>query len=167
MFIYDFIQLDFPFQTVREHVERGSTWLAPLAAGAYVDGQELRVRVGPTDAPKIFAKEVRVTLGSSRKRGDGVVVPLRLEATGPASLFPVLDADLEIAPRGPSITQVALWGLCDPPCGAVGRSIDRLVLHRLAEATIRSFLTRVAAALQDGSGPHVCAAGLADHVVAS
>lgn len=165
MFIYDFIQLDCPFPIVRERVERGGTWLAPLAAGAYADGEELRVRIGPADAPRVFTKEVSVALGPTRERNDGIVLPLRLEATGRPGLFPVLDADLEFAPLGSSMTQATLWGSCAPPLGAVGRGLDRVVLHCLAEATLRSFLRRLAVALRDGSGQPVCAEPTADWVV--
>lgn len=154
MFIYDFIQLDSPFPIVRARVEGGGRWLEPLAAGAYADGDELRVRIGPADVPRVFNKEVSVAVGPARQRGDGVVLPLRLEATSRPSLFPVLEADLELAPLGSSMTQVTLWGSCAPPLGAVGRGLDRVVLHRLAEATIRSFLRRLVAALRDDDDEH-------------
>ncbi|HZD75078.1 MAG TPA: hypothetical protein VE776_14525, partial [Actinomycetota bacterium] len=44
-------------------------------------------------------------------------------------------------------TQLAISGRYDPPLGTVGRTIDRIALHRIAEATIKDFLDRVAATL--------------------
>jgi hypothetical protein len=38
----------------------------------------------------------------------------------------------------------------DPPLAGFGRQADRLLLHRVAEASVRSFLTRVAASLAPG-----------------
>lgn len=152
MFVYDFVQLDCPFETVRQHVERGGRWLEPLAADAYADAEELLVRIGPVNKPKVLTKEVRVSLGPVRTRADGIVLPFRVEATGFPGLFPILDAHLEIAPLGSSMTQLTLWGSCDPPLGALGRGIDRVLLHHLAEATVRALLTRVVDALRDASG---------------
>jgi len=34
-----------------------------------------------------------------------------------------------------------------PPLGVVGRTIDRVLLHRVAEATVKDFLDRVGAAI--------------------
>lgn len=64
--------------------------------------------IGPADAPRVLNKEVSVAVGPVRERADGIVVPLRLEATGRQSLFPILDADLDLAPLGSSMTQVTL-----------------------------------------------------------
>jgi hypothetical protein len=66
------------------------------------------------------------------------------EATGSGRLFPKLEADLELAPLGPSRTQLAISARYRPPLGAVGRVVDRAALHVVAEATIKDFLDRVA-----------------------
>ena len=80
--------------------------------------------------------------------------PLRWAASGASGLFPSLDADLEVAPLRPGRTQLAMSARYDPPFGAVGRAIDRAVLSRVAEATLKDFLDRVAemiAEKRDGS----------------
>ena len=38
-----------------------------------------------------------------------------------------------------------------PPFGELGARLDRALLHRVAVSTVRSFLVRVAASLNDGS----------------
>ena len=73
--------------------------------------------------------------------------PLRWTASGHAGLFPALDADLEVAPIGPGRTQLAMSARYVPPFGAVGRTIDRALLSRVAEATVKDFLDRVAEAI--------------------
>jgi hypothetical protein len=62
-------------------------------------------------------------------------------------LLPRLDAELELAPLGRHRTQLAISGRYEPPLGTVGRTVDRLALHRIAEATIKDFLDRVATTL--------------------
>ena len=46
-------------------------------------------------------------------------------------------------------TQVAISARYTPPLGALGRAIDRAVLHRVAEATLKDFMDRLRAALLD------------------
>jgi len=69
-------------------------------------------------------------------------------AVGAAGLFPSLEADLEIAPLAQGRTQLAMSARYMPPLGALGRAIDRTVLFRVAEATLKDFLDRLAAALR-------------------
>jgi hypothetical protein len=78
------------------------------------------------------------------------VVTLRWEAAGASErLFPVLDADITLIPDGDDATLIGLQGVYGPPAGSVGEMLDRAILHRIAAATIRSFLNRLAAAIQD------------------
>ncbi len=78
--------------------------------------------------------------------------PLRWKASGPADLFPSLDADLEVALLGPGRTQLAMSARYVPPFGRVGRVIDRAVLSRVAEATLKDFLDRVAQTILGSRG---------------
>ncbi len=83
-------------------------------------------------------------LGAPVRAGSTTVFPLRWTATGAAGLFPSLDADLEVASLRSGRTQLAMSARYVPPLGAVGRVIDRAVLSRVAEATLKDFLDRVA-----------------------
>ena len=74
------------------------------------------------------------------------VVPLRWDGDRSERLFPSLDADLEIAPLSADRTQLAISARYVPPLGVVGRAIDRAMLFRVAEATLKDFLDRVARA---------------------
>jgi len=53
-----------------------------------------------------------------------------------------------VAGIGASRTQLAISAQYDPPLGSVGRALDRALLHRVAEATLKDFLDRVAAAVE-------------------
>ena len=84
-----------------------------------------------------------------------LVLPIRWTASGVSGLFPALEADLEVAPLGPDRTQLAMSARYEPPFGPIGRAIDRAVLFRVAEATLKDFLDRVANALVEGAEPAV------------
>lgn len=64
---------------------------------------------------------------------------LRLEPEDHSAMFPVIDADLEVEPIDPSGTMVSLLGSYEPPLGALGAAVDRLVLHQMAELTLKGF----------------------------
>jgi hypothetical protein len=66
-----------------------------------------------------------------------------------------MEADLEISPLGPDESQLRLSGSYDPPLGSIGRQLDRLLLHQLAEATVRAFLSQLVTALLDQPEPGV------------
>jgi len=122
-------------------------WLAPLAAAAMSEGEALRLRIGPLGAVPLLAKIVSLEVGEPLKRDEVTVVPLTWKATATPGLFPVMSADLEIAGLDSELTQLTLRGRYEPPLGAVGRRLDRLLMHRIAEASVRSFLGRLAATL--------------------
>ena len=46
-------------------------------------------------------------------------------------------------------------GSYDPPLGSVGRQLDRLLLHQLAEVTVRALLRQLVAALLAEPAPHL------------
>ncbi len=77
-----------------------------------------------------------------------LVVPVRWVATGATgAMFPQLDGNLELAAADADRSMLRLNGAYRPPLAAVGGGLDRLLLHRVADATIRRFLQDVAAGL--------------------
>ncbi|MDQ1483922.1 MAG: hypothetical protein QOF35_1998 [Actinomycetota bacterium] len=148
MLVYDFTHIPLPIAEVRHRllVAVGGLW-QQVAEAAYDEGEDLLSRVGPFGPVPGLSKAVSVRAGSVRERGDGFVMPLRWSATGNTELFPVMQADLEIAPLGAQESQLRFSGSYDPPLGSLGRHLDRLLLHQLAEATVRALLSQLVAAL--------------------
>jgi hypothetical protein len=105
-------------------------------------------RVGPAGPVPGLSKLVRVHFLEPVRRGAVTVTGLRWEATGPGGgLFPVLDANITLVPQGDQATLLKMEGVYGPPAGTVGTGLDRMILHRVAAATIRHFLHRTAAAI--------------------
>jgi hypothetical protein len=78
-------------------------------------------------------------------RGEGAVLALRWQAAGPGGrLFPALDADMSLTPAGEHSTRLSLAGVYRLPLAALGAGLDRAVFHKVADATVRSLLARVA-----------------------
>ena len=49
---------------------------------------------------------------------------------------------------GPKRTQLSISARYRPPMGPLGRALDKAMLHRVAEATIKDFLDRVGERLE-------------------
>jgi hypothetical protein len=106
---------------------------------------EGHARVGPI--PGLW-KLVTVRYLEPAQQGTTTTVGVRWEATGIAGrAFPVLDANLTLTPDQQQAAILSLHGTYRPPGGQIGAELDRAVLHHLAQATLRSFLTRVADAI--------------------
>jgi hypothetical protein len=120
---------------------------------AVAEGMEFVMAVGPRSG-RFPAKEVIVQLLPGRRSGPRFVVPLRWETTGHAGrLFPSLDADLELtAGEQPSTSRLSIIGRYEPPLGALGQTIDRAVMSRVASATMNTMLREVAAHLERLAG---------------
>lgn len=149
IFVQDFVDLARPFEQVQEPFLGDGSWLAPLASAAEEDGESLRVRIGPSWGAGRVTREVRVVLQPAWDRGDALIIPLSWEPVGLQSLIPSLRGDLGIAPLGPDNCRITLSASYVPPLGELGVRLDHAAMRRVAASTVRSFLARVAASLQD------------------
>lgn len=150
MLVSDFAQIDRPFDAIRDElVASGSAWLGELLVAAYEEGERLSLKVISSIGPLRVSKRVWAELGEMEVKPDRVTQPLRWRATGTTGLFPAMVADLEITPMGPSMTSISFMGRYVPPLGPLGREVDRVLLHRLAQASVRALLERVAGRLAE------------------
>ena len=117
-----------------------------LASEAYGEGVTVFAQAGVGG----LAKTVEIDSIPAYARGPATVIPLRWTATGPlGSAFPVLDANVELT-GSDSGTDLMVVGSYRPPFGALGVALDRLVMHGVAQATVRRFAVRLAA-IADGA----------------
>jgi hypothetical protein len=120
--------------------------LSPRDADAA--GERLLSEVGfASSGDRRVDKEVEIAIGAPSGAGSQTRLPMSWKATGPTRLFPSLEADLEVASLGPRRTQISISGRYRPPLGPLGRMLDRAMLHRVAEATVKDFLDCVGTAL--------------------
>ncbi|GAA0531820.1 hypothetical protein GCM10010172_10690 [Paractinoplanes ferrugineus] len=123
--------------------------LETVSRTAYDSGQRLLTQIGPFGGVAGLSKLVRIHFLDPRADHDTLSLALRWEATGAAGgLFPVLDADLILAPDGEA-TRMRLLYSYRPPLGKLGAALDAAVLKRVADATIRTLLDNVGELLAD------------------
>lgn len=123
-------------------------WLGNASGAAYREWSTSLARVGPLDSVPGMSRLVEVRFRDLITHGESAALALRWEATGPGGgWFPVLDAGVALVPVAESATTLSLAGSYRPPLGKAGALLDRVVLRRVAVATIRGFLERVGAAV--------------------
>lgn len=150
MFVAHDIMLDVGFAAARSRLLNliGGSGLTGASRAAYDDGLAGIVRVSPFgDLPRVD-RPISVRCLAPSERDDGMTTALRWEASGAArDLFPVLDADIALSPFGPAVTRLALAGVYRFPFGCRGAVADRVVLRRVADATVRALLVAIADSL--------------------
>jgi hypothetical protein len=128
--------------------------LLDASQAAYGDGAAGIARVGLSGTWPGLSKLVTIHAGEVAASADGARLPLRWDASGPgSSLFPALDADITLVPDGEHATMLTLTGVYRPPLGMVGAMLDRAILNRVATATIRDFIGRLAQDIEQQNQP--------------
>lgn len=123
--------------------------LRGLSENVYQGGMDYLLRVGPLGSVPGASRLVRVQFAEPVLRPGMMSVGLRWEAAGvTGGLFPALDADIRLSDEDDGMVRVELTGSYRPPLGAIGTELDRLVLHTVATATIRTLLAQIAAVLE-------------------
>jgi hypothetical protein len=150
MFVDHCVSLDMAYPAARSRFLRlaEGNWLDGVSRDAYAEGLAGRLKVGPLGGVPGVSKLVRVSLLDPVRRDHLVLVPFRWEATGPMGrLFPVLDANLVLGTGDNGQAVLRITGVYRPPLDGLGEELDRLMLHRVAAATLKSLLRVIAGRL--------------------
>jgi len=149
MFVRSYVELNLPITDVEGVLLRTpAEWVPGLAASAEERGHQLLCEVGFPVSRRQVGKRVEIELGSPVRTPGRTWLPITWRATGPHGIFPTLEGELEVAALGSHLTQLGLSARYKPPFGPIGDALDRALLHRVAEATIRDFVERVGAAVR-------------------
>jgi Rrf2 family protein len=147
--IADTVQIELPTPVIAARLGAGTSWLTAHAEAC--DIEELRIRVGPGWP----GTTVAVYLGQAARADEDLVIPLIWEASGPAGIFPRFEGEFRLSPVDPERSELRLSGRYRPPIAQAGQALNDTSLTRLARATLRSFLRRIAQGLEhEYSGSH-------------
>ena len=106
--------------------------------------EELRLEIGGG----AIVRPVEAELGPMRSEAASLRVALQWTAAMHPHLFPVMHGELRISDIGGSQIELRLVGAYRSPLGPVGAVGDALAGRRVAEKTLRNFLTEVACRLR-------------------
>ena len=139
------MEVDLPFaEAERRLLECPDDWIPGLAREAQNRGEDLLAHVGFGPEHLRVTRDVRITLGTPVEFPSKTVLPISWRAVNRESLFPSLEGDIEVASLGPERSQLAISARYRPPMGVIGNVMDKALLHRVAEATVKDFLDRAA-----------------------
>ncbi|CAG4930166.1 MULTISPECIES: hypothetical protein [Acidithrix] len=139
-FIFDFVHFEAKYEEVVSLLEVDQAKWLGVASREILEDQSFVTRVGPSG---LISKQVEVYMGESRQAFGCVLLPIAWESHSAKFLFPRLEGDLEFSRVDETHVRLALRGSYRVPLGAFGEKIDKLIMHRMAESTVRSFLTGV------------------------
>jgi hypothetical protein len=130
VFISDFVHVELSLERATERLfDPGEDWLRAAHRSA-------------------LRQHFVLTLGQARHSGKSVIVPLLWEPQALERLLPTLEGDLELSDLGTDHCRLSLSGRYRVPLAQIGAVIDKLGMHRVAEASVRRFLCDVAEALE-------------------
>jgi len=128
--------------------------LSTASRDAYVGGLDHLARVGPLGEMPGFSKLVRISFVEPVHSQGSMTLGLRWEATGvTGGLFPVFDGDLTVSRIDEQSSRLVLVGSYRPPLGGLGAGLDRAIMGKVSDATIRALLRGVATALMAADAP--------------
>lgn len=144
---YDYVNRPFAevCQALSSHsseIFHNATQSAETRAGDVAAG--LHVKMGGME----IGKEVLVTVKSfvdvESDYEKKMTVRLEWKAAETPGLFPVMQAQLHVYPITSSETQLDFQGEYEPPLGLLGKAIDAVIGHRIAEASVHHFVSEIA-----------------------
>src|SRR5205823_391448 len=152
MFIRYFLELERPFDEIEVTLlDDPGEWLPGIAVKTSALTDSLLAEVGFGIQHTRIEKRVLVTVHPPITFPTRLILPIEWRPASGQGLFPKLLADIEVAPLGTRRTHLSISARYDPPLGLVGRTLDRAMLHRIAELTVKDFLDRTAVALAAAS----------------
>jgi hypothetical protein len=150
---YDYV--NHPYEQVRDALKQDALTVFQSATKAAASrarsiAAELHVDIGgigvKTDI-KISVKNVEEKVLDA-KSTPATRLLIEWKAVTMPRLFPLMKAELSIYPLTATETQLDFSGLYEPPFGAVGKTMNAIVGHRIAEVSVHRFISDVAGYLR-------------------
>ena len=146
---YDYV--NHPYKQVRDALGQDAPAVFQSATRAAASraqsvASELRVDLGGL----AVEADIKISVNSIEEKTPGAGSPavtrlqLEWEAAKMPRLFPLMKAELSIYPLTATETQLDFLGLYEPPLGALGKAVDAIVGHRIAEVSVHRFVSDVA-----------------------
>ena len=149
---YDYV--NHPYDRVRDALKQNAVTVfqsATMTAASRAESvaAELHVDFGGIGV----TTDINICVKDIDEKVDATSTPtmrLRLEweATTMPGLFPLMRGELSVYPLTSTETQLDFSGVYEPPFGAVGRTMNAIIGHRIAEASVHSFVNDVAGYLR-------------------
>jgi hypothetical protein len=151
---YDYVNQ--PYDRVRDTLKQNAVAVfqsATKAAAARAESvaAELHVDfagIGVKAEIKIVVKGVEEKVADPTSTASTKLL-LEWEAAALPRLFPLMQGELSVYPLTATETQLDFSGVYEPPFGALGKTMNAIAGHRIAEASVHRFVSDVAGYLRE------------------
>ena len=151
---YDYV--NHPYEQVRGAMSKDPRAVFQSATKAAATraqsiASELRIDIGGIGIEadiRVSVKKIEVRPRAAMSR-PATRLQLEWQAARTPRLFPLMKADLSIYPLTGTETQLDFKGLYEPPLGLLGKAVNAIVGHRIAEASVHRFISDVAQYLRE------------------
>ncbi len=130
-------------------VFHAATKSAEARGGAVAAG--LHVKFAGFEITKDVEILIKTYTEVESKSGKKMTIGFEWKAAETSGLFPSMIAQLDIYPITKSETQLDFHGHYEPPLGIMGKAIDAVLGHRIAEASVHQFVSEVATYLRNNA----------------
>ncbi len=149
---YDYV--NHPYEQVRDALKQNALTVFQSATKTAASRAESIASELHVDFHGMAVKtDIKISVTSIEEKLDSASTPftrLRLEweAAAMPRLFPLMTGELAIYPLTKTETQLDFSGVYEPPLGAVGKTMNAIAGHRIAEVSVHRFVSDVAAYLR-------------------
>jgi len=150
---YDYV--NHPYDRVRDTLKQNAVAVFQSATRAAASRAESVAAELHVDFAGVGVKaDIKIVVkGVEEKAADATSSPstkllLEWEAANLPRLFPFMRAELSVYPLTATETQLDFSGTYEPPFGAVGKTMNAIAGHRIAEASVHRFVSDVAGHLR-------------------
>jgi hypothetical protein len=146
---YDYV--NHPYEQVRDALKEDPLAVFQSATKAAASrarsiASALRVEVGGIG----LETDIKISVKNIKEEAPGGMtspttrLQFEWEAAKMAHLFPLMRATLSVYPLTGTETQLDFLGVYQPPLGALGKAVDTVAGHRIAEVSVHRFVNDVA-----------------------
>ena len=151
--VYDYV--NHPYERVRDALRQNALAIfqsatkaaasraQTVAAELHVDLGGVSVKTDINISVKKIEEKVQNVLPAPATR-----LLLEWQAATLPRMFPLMKAELAVYPLTATETQLDFSGSYKPPFGAVGKAMNAIVGHRIAEVSVHQFIADVASYLR-------------------
>ena len=150
-----FDYVNHPYARVRDALTKDAPALfraatRAAASRAHSVASELRIDLGGIGVEADINISVQNIEERVSEASSAPVTRMQIEweaATMPR-LFPLMKAELSVYPLTATETQLDFQGVYEPPLGPLGKAMNAIVGHRIAEVSVHRFISDVAGYLR-------------------
>jgi hypothetical protein len=158
----DFVYIERPYNELAPVLmDPRASWLKLLASAVgETDSEQQETALSERAAlirlgrgPRRLRPLAVLSTGLPRRTDKSVIVPIRWSPVSLEFMLPTVEGDLDLTRLDRLVSRVELRGSYRVPLKRLGESLDRLAMHRAAEAGAREFLYELSSGLSRAEPP--------------